>query len=193
MKILQDQYLKQKSLFRSLDSLSVFVDNHDVKRLFHMLSIQKEQSKPLALSAFTYLYLSYGIPMFYYGTESLFHGGDDPLNREVFDPFKHVLDATMVKYIRVLNEVRRNEKTFDLEPEWRIVENNFLVFTKGANILVAMQNGDNVHVSTFLNRHPFNVGDTLCNVFSDWDCIKVDENKRIKISLVEGYPKVYVK
>ena len=41
------------------------------------------------LNAIVYTYMSYGIPMVYYGTEALFNGGSDPLNREVFDYKKH--------------------------------------------------------------------------------------------------------
>jgi len=51
--------------------------------------------------------MSYGIPVVYYGTESLFSGGADPHNREVFDPYAMKTDDTMTKYLRTLNHVRK--------------------------------------------------------------------------------------
>ncbi len=63
--------------------------------------------------------MSYGIPMLYYGTESKFRGGQDPLNREVYDPSQGNIDQTMKKYIKILNEVRREHHTYDLEPEFK--------------------------------------------------------------------------
>jgi glycosidase len=40
----------------------------------------------MLLNALTYIYMSQGIPMVYYGTEGYLNGGDDPKNREVYDP-----------------------------------------------------------------------------------------------------------
>lgn len=70
-----------------METLGVFFDNHDVKRAFNLLTKDDmETSKPTVLNILTYIYLSYGIPMIYYGTEAAFSGGNDPENREVFDP-----------------------------------------------------------------------------------------------------------
>ncbi len=77
----------------------MFLDNHDVNRIFNLLDPKKEESKPIVLSMLTYMYMSYGIPIFYYGTEALFPGGRDPENREWFAPLTthaEKLDKSMI-------------------------------------------------------------------------------------------------
>lgn len=41
----------------------------------------------MLLNALTYIYMSRGIPIIYYGTESGFDGGVDSKNRETYDPY----------------------------------------------------------------------------------------------------------
>jgi alpha-amylase len=64
----------------------------------------------------TYIYMSYGIPFFYYGTEAAFSGGNDPENREWFSPLykhKNQLDPTLIKYVQTLNMLRTKHKTYN--------------------------------------------------------------------------------
>lgn len=89
--------------------------------------------------------MSYGIPLMYYGTEALFKGAHDPNNREVFDPLithQHLLDREFIKYIKTLNDFRREHQTYlaDMSPDWRNVESNVLTFTKGDDIFVVLVN-----------------------------------------------------
>ena len=43
-------------------------------------------------------------------------------------------------------------------------------------------------------EHPFNIGDKLCNAFSpEYDCIIVDVNKALTVTLIQGYPKIYIR
>ena len=95
------------------------------------------------MNMLTFLYMGYGIPFVYYGTEALFNGGDDPLNREYFDPLvRHLpnLDKLMINHIKTLNTLRRDFRTFDLPPDWRNVESGLLTFTKGSDLLVILTN-----------------------------------------------------
>ena len=43
-------------------------------------------------------------------------------------------------------------------------------------------------------NHPFKQGEKLCNAFSvgGWDCVEIDEGKRMKVSIIQGHPKIYV-
>ena len=52
--------------------LTTFLDNHDVNRVWnHLLKKRGEkEDTPLVLNALTYIFMSYGIPTVYYGTES---------------------------------------------------------------------------------------------------------------------------
>ena len=60
-------------------------------------------------------------------------------------------------------------------------------------MLIVLTNSENPYLAFFLDKHQFKPGDTLCNLFSEWDCVDVDEKGRIKINLVHGYPKIYEK
>ena len=101
--------------------LTTFIDNHDVKRIWNLLMQKRADNEDSAkvLNILTYLYMSYGIPILYYATESKFNGGDDPLIRDLYDPFRHTPDPLIYKYIKILNEVRTMHQTYDFEPEFR--------------------------------------------------------------------------
>jgi glycosidase len=88
----------------------------------------------------TYTHLAQGIPLFYYGTESLLKGGQDPLNREVFDPLHHPIDKTIEHHIVRLNKFRRARRTFEMKVDFREVEGGFISFTLGSEILVVLTN-----------------------------------------------------
>ena len=98
----------------------------------------------LTLNALAYIYLSYGIPIVYYGTEARLNGGTDPLNREVYDYTKGY-DQTLAKYLRTLNSIRRKHETYKFEPEFRIVDKDLIVMSKGPDILAVLTNTENVH------------------------------------------------
>ena len=101
--------------------LATFLDNHDVSRVWNLL-LKKRSDKedtPLVLNALTYLFMSYGIPSVYYGTESQLSGGVDPNNREVFDPYSQLPDPTLRKYIKILNKVRKTQKAYEYDPEFK--------------------------------------------------------------------------
>ncbi|CDW80492.1 acidstable alpha-amylase [Stylonychia lemnae] len=192
---LQEQYMNQKNYFSDMSLLGVFVDCHDEARLFNKLSrfAADKEDLALGLNALTYAFMSYGIPILYYGTEGRLNGGSDPLNREIYNPFKEgAVDQTMAKYIKVLNQVRSSHETYNYEPEFKQSGQDTLIFNKGPEVLVIVTNTENVHQTMFLQNHPFKQGDKLCNAFSDWDCVTVDENKRIKITIIHGYPKIYI-
>ena len=144
LSVLRDSYITNKLAFRDLSTLGVFLDNHDVERVLNQLSkLSPEESKATLLNMLTYLYMSYGIPILYYGTEALFTGGKDPENREWFAPLnshRASLDQTMIYYLKTLNSVRRDHRTYDLEPDWRLTDHGVLAFTKGDSILVVISN-----------------------------------------------------
>ncbi len=104
--------------------------------------------------------MSYGIPIFYYGTEALFSGGKDPENREWFDPLhthRSKLDQGIISTLKTLNSLRRDHRTYDLEPDFRLIEANTLAFTKGDSILVVISNDQTETVMRVVSikNHPF--------------------------------------
>lgn len=138
---MRDQYQSERAVFKDISTLGVFMDNHDVNRIMNQLGrkYNKDESKAVMLNIMTYIYMSYGIPIFYYGTEDLFSGGSDPENREVFDPLvrhKPLVDRTVVLYLKTLNEFRRSHQTYNLPIQWRLTESKLLTFNKGHNLYV---------------------------------------------------------
>jgi glycosidase len=112
MSMLQEQYTRARLAFRDTSTLGVFLDNHDLGRIYHLVSQGRdsEERKAVVLNMLTFIYMSYGIPIFYYGTEALLSGAEDPLNREPFYPLgkdKANLDKVIIKYIKTLNKVRK--------------------------------------------------------------------------------------
>eukprot|EP00347_Sterkiella_histriomuscorum_P016004 403354868 len=205
LSVLKDQYIAHQTTFTDASALGLFSDNHDQPRMFNqLLKWQGEKEDiPLALNTLTFIFMSYGIPVLYYGTESMLNGGGDPLNREPYDPSNgqpkfnsNPLDKTMSNYIRALNKVRSDYQTYDFEPDFRLIENSqgVMVFTKSDNVMVVITNTpEHMYQAFYLTNHPFKENDKLCNAFSEWDCVVVDKEKRVKITIVEGHPKLYVK
>ena len=77
MKYLKEKETKVKSLFKDIDALGLFVDNHDEARFLF-----ENKDKVMFQNALIFSLTSHGIPFVYYGGEHLFNGGHDPLNRE---------------------------------------------------------------------------------------------------------------
>eukprot|EP00831_Metopus_contortus_P049131 TRINITY_DN4041_c0_g1_i8.p1 TRINITY_DN4041_c0_g1~~TRINITY_DN4041_c0_g1_i8.p1 ORF type:complete len:109 (+),score=7.88 TRINITY_DN4041_c0_g1_i8:155-481(+) len=70
----------------------------------------------------------------------------------------------------------------------RFANDNVYFFTKGL-LLICLTNSEktqNIEVS----YHDYHEGTKLCNIYDTRDCTKV-ENKKIKIQLEKGLPKIY--
>lgn len=68
---------QQQGMFKDVDALGIFVDNHDNPRFLN----GNPNWSPFK-SALAFALTSRGIPIFYYGSEQAFAGGQDPNNRE---------------------------------------------------------------------------------------------------------------
>ena len=102
------------------------------------------------MNALTYIFLSRGIPIVYYGTEATFNGGDDPLNREVFNPFSTPKNDLIMNTLKVLNKVRKEQRTYDYELKFSLVDFSTLAFTKGDKVLVIVTNSENAYEIKFM-------------------------------------------
>jgi len=124
--------------------LGMMIDNHDKVRFLNYFKQEKEDPLSLSslLNALTFAYMSKGIPMVYYGTEYLLAGGEDPFNREVFNPSDFKNKKNIIKYIKKLNEVRKDHRTYEQtrDPVWRHIQEDFMTFSKGDNIFVILTN-----------------------------------------------------
>lgn len=74
---IKNRYAEESQHFRDLDTLGLFVDNHDNARFLHDHGDQTMFKGALAFSL-----TGTGIPFYYYGSEQAYGGGNDPQNRE---------------------------------------------------------------------------------------------------------------
>lgn len=74
---IQNRYSQEEPHFKDIDSLGIFVDNHDNPRFLNQYSDQRMFKNALIFSL-----TSRGIPFYYYGSEQAYAGGADPHNRE---------------------------------------------------------------------------------------------------------------
>lgn len=75
--LLSEKMALQKSLFKDVDLLGVFLDNHDEARF-----LWENKQPEMLQNALIYSLTTRGIPFVYYGSEFLYEGGHDPNNRE---------------------------------------------------------------------------------------------------------------
>ena len=128
-----------------------------------------------------------GIPVFYYGGEQYYSGGDDPNNREpLWDNYN--TDSTLYQILAKVHALRKKVSIWKSTIVQRYADNNFYAFTRG-NVLACFTNVNSLERS--ITYHEFKDGDKLCNILADNDCVSVSGGK-IQINMGD-YPKVYVK
>jgi alpha-amylase len=77
MTMISTRWAELNSIFDDLDSLGIFLDNHDKPRFLNSHILPSLYKSALAFSL-----TARGITMMYYGSEQGLKGGNDPYNRE---------------------------------------------------------------------------------------------------------------
>ncbi|KIM23256.1 glycoside hydrolase family 13 protein [Serendipita vermifera MAFF 305830] len=98
--VLRTKMDEAKSGFPNSAVLGTFLENHDVPR-WSGISVDPQS----LYNALTFIFMSDGIPIVYYGLEQGFSGGSDPANREALWPSGYV-NTTAVQMITKLNRLR---------------------------------------------------------------------------------------
>ena len=162
--------------------MATFVENHDNPRF-----LNKCNDKSKFTNAVIFSLLWEGIPVFYYGGEQYFHGGNDPNNRE---PMWGHYDTKSILYglIKNTHALRNRVKIWNSKIVQRYADENFYAFTRG-NVLACFTNVKSCKRT--ITYHEFKNGDKLCNVLYSGDCVTVS-NGKINIEMGD-YPKVYEK
>jgi len=155
---IRDRYNQEASHFQDIDALGVFVDNHDNARFLNRYGNNKTGIKQAEVFALT----SRGIPFTYYGTEQYYAGGNDPKNRESLWQAMNT-DSDFYQIIAKVNAQRKASTVWNSQFVERYVDDNFYAFSRG-EFLVALTNGGGTQ-SRKVTYHPFNEGDTVCNIF----------------------------
>jgi alpha-amylase len=128
-----------------------------------------------------------GIPIFYYGDEQYFKGGDDPLNREpLFSHFNR--ESWLYMFTHTLVNFRLSQNLWTKPQIQRYADDNFYAFTRD-NVLAMFTNTDNFIART-ITYHSYKENTKLCNLFKRDDCVYV-RNNRIDVTL-QGDSKVLV-
>ena len=179
---IEDYWWNKRTKFHSPEYMATFIENHDNKRFLNRCGDRSKFTNAVIFSL-----LWEGIPVFYYGGEQYYGGGDDPYNREpLWDNYN--TNSIIYQLIAKVNELRKKVSIWNFNVVQRYSHYNFYAFTRG-NVLACFTNTNSFEVS--ITYHDFKEGDKLCNILYDNDCVYVSEGK-IYIKMGD-YPKVYVK
>jgi len=77
MQNIKSRWEQEEPHFKDLDSLGIFVDNHDNARFLNQYN-----DNTMFGNALIFAMTARGIPFYYYGSEQGYSGGNDPNNRE---------------------------------------------------------------------------------------------------------------
>ncbi|XP_071090122.1 uncharacterized protein [Haliotis cracherodii] len=188
---LLDSIHLQKEIFNDTTVLGLFVDNHDFQRFLNMTP-----DVTLLRNSLVYVFFSQGIPLVYYGTEQLFHGGADPNNREALWP--HLDNTTaMYQFIRQLADGRKSAGVDfgALNQKEVYVDNDTLVITRGdkQELLIAVTNVGKSQGSvqkSVGNLTDMEQGSVFVNIWDKSDTATVNGGV-MTISLTNGEPKIF--
>ena len=182
MTLLKNYWDNSRNKYPDASILGVFIDNHDNKRYLN----EEGRTKRSLDNASIFTIFFEGIPVLYYGDEQYFDGGDDPLNREPLWGHYNTSNTLYVEFSKA-NKIRKNKKIWETALENFECDAVFCSFTRG-DILVAVTRGESCKRT--VTKHKFNIGDTICNIFNEEDCITLETNE-IQLDMGED-PKVYV-
>jgi alpha-amylase len=170
--------------------LGTFVDNHDQERFLHVQSDRARYK-----NALTFVLLSTGIPIVYYGTEQAYTGGDDPSNRESLWQSGYNTSSEIYQFIVAVNNVRHEVSPWTLEREiWLLADAQCGAFHRGSSIILAMTNAgeDSGLQSRVLRVGSFAAdGTTFCDALTSI-CREVG-NSQLNIQFRDGMPLILIK
>lgn len=189
MTLLKTTLERERTLFKDVTVLGNFLDNHDFQRFLNL-----SPHTTLLMNAITYIILGQGIPIIYYGTEQLLHGGNDPENREALWP-NYNTSTKMYKYIKAIANFRKDsEVDFSSDPQSELyADDDYLIFSRGNKheILVFLCNKvkEAVYTKTF-NIKPYKDGAVLENIFNKTDRIQI-VNSRVEVEFHDNMPELF--
>ena len=182
LKHIEGYWFNNRPKYPEPEYTAKFVENHDNPRFLNRC---KDKSK--FTNAVVFALLWEGIPVFYYGGEQYFSGGEDPNNREpLWGNYK--TDTDLYKILTKVHALRKKVSIWNLPIVQRYADNNFYSFSRG-DVLACFTNSNSVERP--ITYHDYKEGDKLCNILSDGDCVTVSGGT-INIKMGD-YPKVYVK
>ena len=179
---LEGYWFNSRPKYPAPEYTATFVENHDNPRFLNRCNDRGKFTNAVVFSL-----LWEGVPVFYYGGEQYYSGGNDPNNREpLWDNYNTGTD--IYRIIGIVNALRKSVSIWNLNIVQRYADDNFYAFTRG-NILACFSNTNSLQRT--ITYHEFAEGTKLCNVLYNGDCVSVSGGS-ININMGD-YPKVYVK
>ena len=179
---LEGYWFNSRPKFPAPEYTATFVENHDNPRFLNRCNDRGKFTNAVVFSL-----LWEGVPVFYYGGEQYYSGGNDPNNREpLWDNYN--TGTEIYRILGIVNALRKSVSIWNLNIVQRYADDNFYAFTRG-NVLACFSNTNSLQRT--ITYHEFSEGTKLCNVLYDGDCVSVSGGK-ININMGD-YPKVYVK
>ncbi|KAJ2955126.1 hypothetical protein NQZ79_g8823 [Umbelopsis isabellina] len=182
---LQQQIATNKQYFKDITLLTTFVDNHDNPRF---LSGTSDTS--LFKNALTFVMLTDGIPVYYYGSEQGFNGGADPANRAPLwtSAFDTTTDLYQFTSTLVKNARKKISGTTVTEVD---VQDNVYAFTRGNALVVVNNQGSSASGSVTVKvGSGIQDGTNLKDVFTN-NTVTVSGGS-ITYNLQNGLPSVFM-
>ncbi|CAO3697271.1 unnamed protein product [Umbelopsis ramanniana] len=130
MSVLSNQITTNQNNFKDISVLTTFVDNHDNVRFLSQTS-----DTSLFKNALTFTMMTEGIPVYYYGSEQGFNGGNDPANREALWTSSYDTTSDLYQFTATLVKDGRQKANGTVNPSVD-VQNNVYAFTRGSALVV---------------------------------------------------------
>lgn len=131
---IKNRYIEEYGIFKDVEALGLFVDNHDNNRFLNLFNGAQTRYK----SALAFALTERGIPIVYYGSEQGFGGGRDPLNREQLwtnmDQSNHIY-----RMIATINKYRKQFKLGTADYVEAYVDDTFYAYKRG-EVLMTITN-----------------------------------------------------
>ena len=186
MRAIQEQLKVSKEVYNDTSILGNFVDNHDNPRFLNV------SSDPIAFRSALALSLTFeGIPIVYYGTEQLFHGGNDPYNREPLWTAMQEGNETF-GFLKKIISFRKSLGLYDLAQIERYVDDQVYSFSRGDYFFAFTNSKEEQNKE--IRDHPFAENTVICNILAEVeavdDCVVV-KNGGFNLKMVNGEVKIY--
>jgi alpha-amylase len=169
--------------FKNINVEGNFVDNHDNARfLYNFNKINRFQN------AIAWSMTWPGIPILYYGDEQGYAGGNDPNNREILWPNIGNTQSQLYNFVKAVVAFRKNNQIWNYSWVERHATDNFYACSRG-QAMMAFSNTD-FNQMYWVSYHPYAVGNVVCNVLIDNDCVTVT-SQGVPVYLDQGECKLY--
>lgn len=126
-------------------------------------------------AAITFVLMTKGIPIVYYGTEQWLEGTQDPANRAPLWNYGFNTSTEMYVLIQTILKHRKKLKLWQADQVERYLDDEFLAFTHGNALVLVTNQGSNKNIQRTITYHPYSAGTKICNIFyaDNSDCITV--------------------